>query len=262
MKLMTYFLNCRVFPTQHVSSDLAWSHSKLGPLFFTVKACHDFLSPAQDFLYLVPSFWCGPVSLFPYSHFHQDFGYVVLFGNFSFFKLEPSQPGYEKLVLLGHSHLLLQADRTSADVSSSSWLLTPIWELHARNLSKAAHTFPETLKKKKKKHTAVPYSKASARIHQRYKDPRIILHSPKQIPQLILLQNWLCAPSSAIGVLVSLPRQLRVQELFEPLTSFHNLNLGSRMAEEQIPQMIGKSNSNQLSSFSFYGRSRGMFRVV
>jgi len=154
VKLMTYFLNCRVFPTQHVSSDLAWSHSKLGPLFFTVKACHDFLSPAQDFLYLVPSFWCGPVSLFPYSHFHQDFGYVVLFGNFSFFRLEPSQPGYEKLVLLGHSHLLLQADRTSADVSSSSWLLTPIWELHARNLSKAAHTFPETLKKKKKTHTS------------------------------------------------------------------------------------------------------------
>lgn len=61
--------------------------------FFAVKACHDFLSPAQDFLCLVPSFWCGPVSLFPYSPFHQDFGCVVLFGNFSFFKLEPPRPG-------------------------------------------------------------------------------------------------------------------------------------------------------------------------
>lgn len=58
----------------------------------------------------------------------------------------------KKLLLLGRSHLLLRADRTSADVSGSSWLLTPVWELHARNhLSKAAHTFPETLKKEKKK---------------------------------------------------------------------------------------------------------------
>lgn len=92
-KFMTYFLNCRVFPAQHVSSDLGWSHSKLGPLFFSVKACHDFLALAQDFLYLVPSFWCGPVSLFPYSPCQWDFGCVVLFGSFSFFKRKPPWPG-------------------------------------------------------------------------------------------------------------------------------------------------------------------------
>lgn len=63
----------------------------------------------------------------------------------------------KKLLLLGRSHLLLRADRTSADVSGSSWLLTPVWELHTRNhLSKAAHTFPETLKKGKKMQFLIP----------------------------------------------------------------------------------------------------------
>lgn len=53
--------------------------------------------------------------------------------------------GKKNLFLLGWSHLLLQADHTGADVSGSSWLLTLVWELHARNLlSKPVYTFPET----------------------------------------------------------------------------------------------------------------------
>lgn len=61
----------------------------------------------------------------------------------------------KNLVLLGRSHLFLQADHPSADISSSCWLLTPVWELHipvsgSRNLlSKTPYTFPETFKKLK-----------------------------------------------------------------------------------------------------------------
>lgn len=116
----------------------------------------------------------------------------------------------KKIVLLGRSHLLLQVDHTSANISSSSWLLTLVWELHTRKLlSKAAYTFPETLKK---------YSSPLFRSNsQDSSKVEIALNHPKQIPQLTLLQNWLPAPSSALWMLVMLPRWLEVQELFEPV---------------------------------------------
>jgi len=80
----------------------------------------------------------------------------------------------KKLVLLGWSHLLLQADHTSADVSGSSWLLTLVWELHARNLlSKAVYTFPEILKKKYSSPLFQSISQDSSKVE-------ISLHRPTQ----------------------------------------------------------------------------------